>query len=391
MQSSPSVRHLTYVEINIAALRSNLRVLLRAVGAGRKVILVVKSDAYGHGAETVAAVANEEGITNLAVATVDEGIYLRRANVAGEILVLHPPSDFDFPAVTDWELTPSITSTGQAELFSALIGSGHLSVHAEINTGLSRLGLDWETAANGISRIVALPNLRLAGVYTHYRAHLSPIGDAIKEQTDRFKTVLEELKRLGINPGLRHAASSYPAAYHHDATLFDGIRVGLMTYGAMEQLPPPVNGLAPVMSVRSSVLHLRDIKAGEWIHYGDGFQAPNDMTIAAIPIGYGMGYIRHLSNKGEMLISGKRCPIVGVVGMDLTMVDVSNLPGIRIGDPVTVLGNQGGEEITAREIAQKTGTIAYEINCRLGNALPRYIVKRERATDIVALESAGRR
>ncbi len=384
MKSGVPSRHQTYVEIDIASLRSNLRILQSAVGAGRKVILVVKSDAYGHGAGTVAAIAGEEGITNFAVASVDEGIQLRRSDVIGEVLVLHPPSDFDFPAVIDWRLTPSVSSVENAELFSCLAGSATLNIHAEINTGLSRLGLNWETAADSIVRIATMPNLRLAGVYTHYRAHYSPVGDAIQEQTDRFEHVLDGLQGHGINPGLRHAASSYPAAFHHASTLFDGIRVGIIAYGALESLPQPVDGIAPVMSVRSCVLHLRNIKAGEWVHYGDGFQAQRDMTIAVIPIGYGMGYTRHLSNKGEMLVDGRRCPIVGVVGMDLTMIDVSPLPAVHVGDPVTVLGRDGHDEITALEIAQQTGTIAYEITCRLGNALPRYVVNKGKSTNFAS-------
>jgi alanine racemase len=219
---------------------------------------------------------------------------------------------------------------------------------------------------------------------------LSPIGDSIQEQTERFDFVLDGLKHRGIDPGLRHAASSYPAAYHHDSTRFDAIRVGIIAYGAMESLPSPVDGIAPVMSVRSSVLHLRTIKTGEWVHYGDSFQASHGMTIAVIPIGYGMGYTRHLSNTGAVLINGTRCPIVGVVGMDLTMIDVSSIQGITIGDSVTVLGRDGRDEITALEIAQRTGTIAYEITCRLGNALPRYLVNQERTAILAKTESAAR-
>lgn len=374
MTASAQIRHLSFAEIDAAALRSNIQTLRRAVGPKRAVILVVKSDAYGHGAGTVAAVAGQEGIDRFAVASVDEGIQLRRADIPGEILLLHPPSDFDFPAVVNSRLTPSVSSLETAELYNRLAGTVPLPVQIEINTGLSRLGLDWRTAAKTISAIAKLPNLSITGLYTHYRAHYSPVGDAILEQTDRFKGVLDELQTLGIDPGMRHAASSYPAAYHQNSTIFDGIRVGIIAYGAMESLPAPVDTIRSVMTVRSSVLHLRTIQPGEWVHYGDGFQADRAMTIAIIPIGYGMGYPRHLSNKGEMLIHGCRCPIVGVVGMDLTMIDVSALPNVRVGDSVTVLGRDGNDEITALELAQKTGTIAYEITCRLGNGLPRDVV-----------------
>ncbi len=374
MGSSLPSRHQTYVEIDTDVLRSNLAILKAAVGKDREVIMVVKSDAYGHGAPAVAAVAADVGINHFAVASVDEGIQLRRSDVTGEILLLHPPADFDFPAVTDWKLTPSISSLADATRVSRLSGNGTIGVHIEINTGLSRLGLDWETAAESISRIASMPNLKISGVYTHYRAHYTPIGDAIHDQTERFKHVLDSLYKLGIPAGLRHAASSYPAAYHHDVTLFDGIRVGIIAYGAMEQLPVPVDGIRPVMSVRSCVMHHRRIKTGEWVHYGDGFQAISDMAIAVVPIGYGMGYPRHLSNKGEMLIRGRRARVVGVVGMDMTMLDVTSFGDLATGEPVTVLGRDGLDEITALELAGQTGTIAYEITCRLGRGLPRYIV-----------------
>lgn len=375
MTFSVPTRHRTFVEIDLSPLRDNLRILERAIGDGRRLILVVKSDAYGHGANVVAAAAAEEGISHFAVASVDEGIQLRRADVAGEILLLHPPAEFDFPAVVDGRLSPSISTEESAVLYSRAAGSKLLTVHVEINTGLSRLGLNWETAADRIARIVALGNLKIAGVYTHYRSHYSPVGDAIQEQTDRFQHVLEGLRLRGIDPGFRHAASSYPAAYHRLSTIFDGIRVGIIAYGAMETLHEPVEGIRPVMSVRSQIMLVRQIKSGEWVHYGDSYQAARDMTIAVIPIGYGMGYTRHLSNNGEMLIRGLRYRIVGVIGMDMTMLDITALPSPTVGEPVTVIGRDGQDEITALEIAQRTGTIAYEITCRLGNSLPRYVVK----------------
>ncbi|HWO58103.1 MAG TPA: alanine racemase [bacterium] len=386
MTSQATVRHRTYCEIDLSALRSNFGLLKAAIGPQRDILLVVKSDAYGHGAGTVAAVAAEFGISRFAVVSVDEGMALRRADVDGEIVLLHPPADTDLPAVTEWNLTPSISSEESALAYSRLAGSRVLPLHIEINTGLSRLGLDWESAADRIARIAALPNVRIAGLYTHYRAHYSASGDAIQEQTDRFRHVLDGLKQLGIDPGFRHAASSYPVAYH-PVTAFDGIRVGIVAYGAMDPPPGPLAGIRPVMSVRSRILHQRRIQAGEWVHYGDGFQAPRAMTIAVIPIGYGMGYTRHLSNNGEMLIRGTRCPIVGVVGMDLTMVDVSHLDHAAIGDPVTVIGRDGQETITALELAKRAGTIAYEITCRLGNGLPRYIIHRHADAPVTAAAS----
>jgi alanine racemase len=365
-------QHKTWVEIDLEVLRSNFRLLKQAIGPNRQIILVVKSDAYGHGAVAVTALAAEEGIKRFAVASVDEGSALRRADIDGEILLLHPPLDFEIPEVVRWRLSPAISSEETARLYSRMAGGNAIPVHVEIDTGLSRLGLDWQTAAESMARIAAIPNLKIAGTYTHYRAVYRDAAGSVHQQTERFGHVLEELKNLGIDPGLRHAASSYPTALHAE-TYFDAIRVGIIAYGAVNiPADSPLSGIRPALSVRSRVMLTRRVASGEWVHYNDSFQATRDMAVAVVPIGYGMGYSRHFSNNAEMLIRGKRCPVVGVIGMDMTMVDVSGLPELPIGEIVTVIGRDQTDELRATELAKRAGTISYELTCRLGNALPRY-------------------
>lgn len=368
-------QHKTWVEIDLEVLRSNFRLLKQAIGPKRQIILVVKSDAYGHGAVAVAALASEEGIKRFAVASVDEGSALRRADIDGEILLLHPPLDFEILDVVRWRLSPAISSEETARQYSRLAGSKAIPVHVEIDTGLSRLGLDWQTAAQSFARIAAIPNLKIAGTYTHYRAVYKDAAGSVHQQTERFGHVLEELKRLGIDPGLRHAASSYPTALHSE-TYFDAIRVGIIAYGAVNiPADSALSGIRPALAVRSRVMLTRRVAAGEWIHYNDSFHANCGMTVAVVPIGYGMGYSRHFSNNADMLIRGKRCPVVGVIGMDMTMVDVSGLPDLPIGEIVTVIGRDKDDELRATELAKRAGTISYELTCRLGNSLPRYNLK----------------
>ncbi len=368
-------QHKTWVEIDLEALRSNFRLLKRAIGPNRQIILVVKSDAYGHGAMAVAALASEEGIKRFAVASVDEGSALRRTDIDGEILLLHPPLDFEIPDVVRWRLSPAISSEDTARAYSRVAGSNAIPVHVEIDTGLSRLGLEWQTAAQSIARIAAIPNLKIAGTYTHYRAVYSDAAGSVRQQTERYGSVLAELKRLGVDPGLCHAASSYPTALHSE-TYFDAIRVGIIAYGAVNiPADSSLSGIRPALAVRSRVLLTRRVAAGEWVHYNDSFQATRDMTVAVVPIGYGMGYSRHFSNNAEMLIRGKRCPVVGVIGMDMTMVDVAGLPDLPVGEIVTVIGRDQNDELRATELAKRAGTISYELTCRLGNALPRYNLK----------------
>ncbi|MEW5701645.1 MAG: alanine racemase [Candidatus Zixiibacteriota bacterium] len=377
----------TWVEIDVATLRTNLRCLHEVIGPHREMVLIVKSDAYGHGAVTVAAVAAAEGVRHFAVAAVAEAAALRNAGITHEIVLLHPPLEFEVPATIELALTPTLSDESTAMNLNRLAGHRPLPVHVEINTGLNRLGFDWQTAVDAVSRITTLPHLRITGIFTHFRAAHSEGAESVRRQMERFQSVLDGLKARRIDVGFRHVASSLAVVYHPE-TCLDGIRPGMIVYGGMsipkpslesegDETPPrALAGIRPVMSVRTRVLHVLDVRAGEWVHYGDAYQAERPMRVAVLPIGYGMGYSRHFSNNGWVLIRGRRVPVVGVVGMDMTMVEVGKIP-VAIGDVVTLLGRDGPDEITAVELAEWVGTIPYEITCRLGNALPRIVTGME--------------
>jgi alanine racemase len=377
----------TWVEIDGGRLRTNLQLLQQAIGPERAIILIVKSDAYGHGAETVTRVAAQEGVKHFGVAAVSEGVALRRAGVSGEIILLHPPLPFEVDDALSARLSPTISSLETARMIDTHAGPQSAGVHVEVNTGVNRLGLDWESAVETITRIAALPHIRIEGLFTHFRATDSKDSASLQTQLERFEQIVTELRRSGIKIGLCHAASSHAVTYF-PASYCDGVRPGMMVYGGFngtagqsspdahtdERTPEPLTRMRPVMSVYARVLHTRKVSAGEWIHYGEMYRAERDMQVAVIPIGYGMGYSRTLSNNADVLIHGRRAPVVGAVGMDMTMVAIDDLPPVAVGDRVTIMGTDGDETISATELAQHTGTIPYEIVCRLGNSLPRRTV-----------------
>jgi len=380
----------TWVEINTDTLRSNLRLLQDVIGADRSIVLIVKSDAYGHGADTVASHAFELGVRYFGVANLAEGVALRQAGIGGEIILLHPPMEFEIDQALEAELSPTISCFETAQMVSAHATHNGVGVHVEVNTGINRLGLDPETAAETIARIAALPKIKINGVFTHFRATDSRDTESIQKQLDRFESIVHDTRLKDVPLGLCHAASSHAIAHFPNAYL-KGIRPGMIVYTGCNGNPAtsssqlkdqaePLLQLRGVMSVHSRVLHMRGVAEGEWIHYGEMYRAPRAMTVAVVPIGYGMGFPRALSNKAEMLIHGHRVPVVGAVGMDMTMVAVDKLPSVRQGDLVTIMGRDGDDCVTANELAERAGTIPYEIVCRLGNALPRHAIGEQKVT-----------
>ena len=382
--------HKTWVDIDNGILRANIRHLRKAIGDQREIIFVVKSDAYGHGAVNAAKVASAEGVKRFAVAGIHEGEELRAAGITGEIILFHPPQPFEVAACLDAGLSPAISALENAQLISENATGHTVGLHIELNTGINRLGLEWQTAHQTIGEIAQLPNVQINGLFTHFRATDPSDGRSIETQLDRFRTVVRRVKEQGINPGLCHAASSHAITRFADSHI-EGVRPGMMMYIGANGSPQdgltqpgiiaPIAEMKAVMSVRAHVLHVRRVEAGEWIHYGEMFKAKEPMIIAVIPIGYGMGYSRHFSNNADMLVRGKRAPVVGAVGMDMTMIDITKIPEVKAGDIVTIMGTDGAETVSGFELAQKAGTIVYEIVCRLGNALPRVIAESQTQRD----------
>ena len=369
----------TTAHIDLGALRHNLAQVRRLAGA-REVIAIVKADAYGHGAVPVARALAAEGLTRFGVALVEEGRALREAGIRGEVLVLGGFVEDQADEIVELGLTATIFHSGHADaLNEAARRAGRAApVHVKIDTGMGRLGFSPDAAPDAVVALARLAFLRLEGLMTHFAdADLADPAYA-REQVARFDAVAETVRRAGVRIPIRHAANSaavMAASSWRSAMagpLYDAVRPGLMLYGAR---PGPAVGagvdLRPVLSLTTRILLLKRVPSGTPISYGRTFVTRRESLIAVLPIGYADGYPRALSNAGRVLVRGRAAPVVGRVCMDLTMVDVTDVPGAAEGDETVVIGAQGAAAITVEEVAAGAGTIAYEILCGIGPRVPR--------------------
>jgi alanine racemase len=368
-----------WVEINLGALSHNVQQLKKIVSDTTSILAVVKADAYGHGSVTVAKTVLQNGATWLGVATVPEGIQLREAGIQAPILILgatHTPEQIH--AIAHWRLQPTIYSPKQALVFSqeleAVNYNSSLPVHVMIDTGMSRLGTNWQSAGEFVQFVQRLPHLNMSGIYSHLATADSPDTTVMNLQHQRFEKAINEIKALGIKLPCVHFANS--AGTLVDSSLhYDMVRPGLAIYGLSPapHLKARVN-LKGVMQVRARVTQVKTIEKGTGVSYGYTYITPEDMRIAVVGIGYADGVPRNLSNKMQVLIRGQRVPQIGSITMDQLMLDVSAIDDIQEGEIVTLLGQDGDEEITADDWATQLGTISWEILCSFKHRLPRVAV-----------------
>ncbi len=351
-------------EIDLAALRGNLGAI-RAITANRPVIAVVKADAYGHGAAQVAKTLEPEGIPLLAVAFLSEAVELRESGISSPILVLFDTED---PALyLKYSLTPVIHSVRDAERFSkeALKRDGPIGVHLKLDTGMGRMGLNGADTVKEVLEMASLQGIRLSGLMSHF-SDVSPGGlGYARTQLENFNSIKRTLSEKGIKP-FCHMAASGSTLVMPESHL-DGVRAGLILYGC-----PPFHGgdsgnLKPVMKVKSKISLLKRLGPGKAVSYDRTFVTKRDSLIAVVPVGYADGYHRALSNRAEALVRGARVPLAGRVCMDLTMFDVTAVPGVSEGDEVVLLGNG----ISHLELADWAGTNPYEIMTSLGSGARR--------------------
>jgi len=364
--------HPTHAKIDLAALRHNLGVVRRLVGPGVKVMSVVKSNGYGHGVRLVAKEAVANGVDYLAVARVDEGIELRDAGIRAPILVFELPDDSQIESAIEARLDLTVASRHAARRISETAVRIRLNarVHFKIDSGMGRLGFHPVGAAEKIERMAALKNLEIGSVWSHFATADTDEAYA-REQLSVYKAVLSELEARNIPVPLRHIANSAAIVRFPDAH-FDIVRPGIMQYGMMPstELDGPA-GLRPVMSLVSKVSFVKEVEPGTSISYGRTFVATGKTRIATVPIGYADGYARALSSKAAVLIGGRRFPVVGTVSMDHIMVDVGPVGTVAEGDVVTLIGVDGTECISCRDLADIRGTIPYEVMCGISARVPR--------------------
>ena len=361
-------------EIDLDAVRANVAALREHV-APSEVLAVVKANGYGHGAAPVARAALDAGAAWLGVARVEEGVQLRGHGIDAPILLLSEPPVSAAEAVVTHSITPVVyTESGVDALAKAVAAYGgrdRLSVHLKIDTGMHRVGCDPEHALTLAERIEASPELVLAGVCTHLAVADDPGDPYTAGQLERFGGALDALVSRGIDPGIVHAANS-AAAMSCPAARFDLVRVGIAVYGV-----PPASAfgamlpLRPALSLHARVMMVRELAAGERLSYGLRYELPKSGRIATVSAGYADGVPRNLGLAGgEVLISGRRRPITGIVTMDQLMVDIGDTD-VAVGDEVVLIGSQGGAEVTATEWAERLGTVAYEVVTGIGARVPR--------------------
>jgi len=369
----PLYSHPTMVEIDLGALTDNYRQLRQVVSPLVKFLAVVKADAYGHGAVPISKRLDELGVDFLGVATVKEGLEVREEGVCKPILVMSGIYREEVETVLRYRLTPMIYRIEIAEALSAEAGKvdKKIPVHIKVDTGMGRLGVLYKEAPAFFSQLQRLKNIVIEGVASHLSTADDENQSFAKEQLRRFFWALEKIKKGGVSPPLCHIANSAALINLPDAHL-NLVRPGIMLYGSYPS--PSLKDkiiLRSVMSWKSRVADLKKVPGGFFISYGRTFSASRPSLIAAIPVGYADGYSRFLSNQGEILLKGKRAPVIGRVCMDWTMVDVTDIPRVEVGEEVVLMGRQWDEEITPDEIATRIGTIPYEILCSVGKRSPR--------------------
>jgi alanine racemase len=363
-----------WVEIDLDAIRANVRALRKGLRSSVDFIAMVKGNAYGHGAIEVARAVLEAGATHLGVAFPAEGLELRRAGFTAPILVLGSFAEDDVPEILDHGLTPCVGEPAQASTLSlaALARGVTLPVHVEIDTGMGRLGLDWRQAALAIHEISAMEGLRIEGVFTHFSSADESDRTYTRLQIRRFEQVSQTLRTRGLFIPFRHYSNSAGVLHYSDCVL-DAIRPGLAIYG----LYPAPSGdrrveLTAALSFRSKVVLVKQMEAGSFVSYGRSYRLPEPRYIGTISVGYADGYPRTLSGRSAVLIRETRYPVVGTVTMDHIMVDLGrDAPLVRRGDRVTLLGRDGASTISAEELAELAGTINYEITTRISLRAPR--------------------
>lgn len=359
---------LSWVEINLANLRRNLAQVQRRISGRTQVLGVVKSDAYGHGMIPVARELINGGVGFLAVSKYWEAEELRAAGIALPILVLSGLQPSEMAAAIHSEVRPAVFRLDHVRHLSRAAAQLNIParVHLKVDTGMGRLGVPLDEVPSFLNALSLLPGIELEGILSHLAAADESDKTHSEEQIGRFNAILKLLADRGHFVRYSHIANSagildFPHAH------FQLVRPGIMLYGSppSAEIHHPAD-LRPVMSFKSRILQLKDVSAGQPIGYGRTFVTQEPTRIATIPVGYDDGYPRLLSNRGQVLVNGKRAPIVGRVSMNLITVDVSHVLEAKEDDEVVLLGRQGGECITAEEIAELCGSISYEIYCSVG-------------------------
>ncbi|GAB4531042.1 MAG: alanine racemase [Pleurocapsa sp.] len=375
--SSLISRQRAWVEIDLQALGYNVRQLKKFISPQTELMAVVKADAYGHGAVTVAKTALANGASSLAIATLAEGVELRQAGIKVPILILgaiNAPEDIK--AIAAWQLEPTICNAQQALVFSQTMNELGvvLPVHLKLDTGMSRLGTNWQEGAKFANLVHNLPNLTIESIYSHFATADESDRTTMNLQHQRFRDAIEQIQGCGINPPRLHLANS-AATLCDRSCHYDLVRVGLALYGLY---PAPhltaTIPLKPVLQVKAKIAQVKTISPDTGVSYGHRFISDRPTQIAVVGIGYADGVPRNLSNNLQAIVRGQLVPQIGAITMDQLMLNVNGIPDLQPGEIVTLIGTEGDIAITADNWANTLDTISWEILCGFKHRLPRVIV-----------------
>ncbi len=363
----------TSATVDLTALIHNLTQFRKILVSGCDVMTVVKANAYGHGAVETTKALIRQGVSRVAVVSIEEGIALRQAGINAPIVILGPIFPEQFTDLFAHQLTPVISDAGMLPTLAQAAASFQTPypIHLKVETGMGRLGLTQDELAHCFGSQRFPHTLHLEGLMTHLADADGPATDQTQEQLTRFRKAIDIVTASGFRVPLIHAANSGGAVRFPEAQ-FSLVRPGIMLYG-YHTLPKsvPAPDLKPVLSLKTSIAQLRTVQPGRKVSYNGTFTAKHLTRIAVLPVGYADGVSRRLSNRGSVLIHGQRAPITGLVCMDMIMVDVTKIAGAAIGDEAVLIGSQGEDRITADDIAEWTSTIAYEVLCTIGPRIPR--------------------
>jgi len=354
----------TWADVDLGAFRRNLDAVAHVLPERSRLMPVLKANAYGHGAVQIARACNHDRVAMLAVALLEEALELRDAGIELPLLVFGALTGEQIALAAERRIVAGIV--GPEELASAcdVARERDLAVHVKLDSGMGRMGITTSELPRAIELIRSAPRLRIDAIYTHYANASDPLDPFTQTQTENFQRMLATLRDAGIDAPLHHAANS-AATMRGLVAPGDYARAGIVLYGAA-----PLDGgqaLLPVLRWRTEIVRLKTLPPGHGIGYGTTFHTARESRIATLPVGYADGYSRLLSNNADVLVRGKRAPVVGRVSMDLVTIDVTDIPEATLGDEAILLGG----DIPAEEHAARTGTIAYEVFCRISARVPR--------------------
>jgi len=369
----PVDRRWAWAEVDLGAIRHNVETLKALTPSETLFMAVVKADGYGHGASEVAQAALAAGADRLGVATVDEGVRLRKAGITAPVQILSEPPASATPLLVRYGLRPALYSPEFAAALSrAGVAAGSaVPFHLKVNTGMNRIGVDWADAGSFAESLRALPGIALEGVFTHFATADIPGDWDFERQVERFASAVGDLRGRGMDPGIVHSANS-PATILHPQTHLGMVRCGIALYGLhpCDATRDRID-LRPAMAIKTRVSQVRRVSMGEGVSYGLSWRAASPATIATLPLGYADGVRRGLSGAMRILLGGVECRQVGRICMDQFMVEIPRGVDVGTGDEAVLVGSQGGCTLTVDEQAEHLGTINYEVACGYGARLAR--------------------